>query len=82
MKIPFINYHIFILGEQRVLEIEQDEEKLEVMRSLVTTCIPEIDLLHAACHEALVGHAAYGRRKARRKVSRKARELKEILEAA
>lgn len=82
MKIPFIKYHIFVLSEERVLEMEQDEIKLDALRSLTSDFIPEIDQLIIARHEAKVGHSSHGRRKARRKVLRRAHELKVMIEQA
>jgi len=82
MKIPFTKYHIFVLSEARVLEIKQNETKLDALISLASHFIPSIKQLKTALHEAKVGYAARGRRIVRRKLERAAHKVRERLRAA
>ena len=87
MKIPFTKYHIVktqVLCDKLLTEQEliMTREKLDALRALTDSYVPEMEELHIALHEAKIGSNAYGRRKARRKVLEKARILKESIKAA
>lgn len=70
MKIPFLPLHI--VKTQVLVEALQQKDKLDAMRCLTSDFIPDIDVLLIARREARIGSSAYGRRKARRKLERKA----------
>ena len=80
MKIPFTNYHI--VNERVLVEKNEEQVKLDALLSLTSDSIPEIEQLLIALREEKVGHSARGRRRAKRKVLRCARELKVMMEEA